>query len=60
MRQQSASVRGFPAICHFKMADKRERRVKDRLEYKVLHFTLSLNVEANLEAMKNPAVSVER
>lgn len=58
MRQQSGSVRGIP---HYsKMADEREKRVQDHLEYKVRCSVISLNVEANLEVMRNSAVGMER
>jgi len=42
------------------MADERERGVRDRLEYKVRCSVVGLNVEANLEVMRNSAVGMER
>ena len=48
------------AILHSKMADEGEKRVKNRLEYKVRRFALSLNVEGNLEATRNSVIGVER
>ena len=41
------------------MADEREKRVKNREEYKVRHCALSLNIKPNLEAVRNSAMGVE-
>ena len=57
LRQQSTIVRGFLRQLPFQNG---EKRVQDRHEYRVRFSAVSLNVDADLEAMRNSAFGVER